>query len=294
MVVLRALLAARWLYGAMVLPYAMLIARLPAGGGWPAALALTLAVLYALACLDVMVLSRERERRLAIIQGRGLADQEALAVIRFALGGLAALLSIVVLLVQPWIGLTLLAALVLIRLGLGSEDAARTGLAFRWIELTLPIAALVLPYLLTRGYSAQQLRDQAASAFNPDQAGALASAPLDHCTLPAVALGASMLGCVVLLCVLRDEALDRGTRIKTSATSIGRTGAALVLALMTCVTGVLAIGGAAGSCWPWLVGAVTLALAQLALWSVFTRAERFAAPVWALSCALIGWMLLVS
>jgi hypothetical protein len=299
MVIVRALLAGRWVIGAMVLPYALILSRGASSGGWPAALALLASLLYAMACIDELMLRREDELRLALVRHRGQSHPEVLAVARTMFGSIAALLSLVVLLIQPWAGMALLAALVLIRLGLGSDDDSRARWMLRWSEFTLPLIALVIPLILVRVYAAQSLRDDVAHAYDPAAAEVAAqhlmvSDGLGACGVLAVLLGAGLLSGSLLLCIMRDEHADRGAAITTTATLLGRRGAALVLTLITVFVGAMAIAGAAKGCWSWGVPIVAFALAQLALWAVLIKSERIAAPAWMVVSIGIGLAILLA
>ncbi len=295
MVLLRALLAGRWLIGAMVLPYVLIIARGVASGGWTGALALIATIMYAFTCLDSLILQRENDLRLSLVRKRGQVSDEALSIARVLFGAIACLLSLAMLLIQPWIGLTLLAVLVLIRVGIGTGEPSRATWLLRWIEWTLPVVSLILPLLLARGYGDQQLRDNVSHAFDPEAAQA-ASETLENgistCSVLAVMLGASLLSASLLLCIIRDEHADRGAGIATTATALGRRGATLVLTCVAVFAGAVSMGGAAIECWNWGIPAIVFALAQLALWAILMHAERIAVPAWMIAGIVIGFMLL--
>lgn len=297
MVLLRALLAGRWLIGAMVLPYAMLIARGAASGGWVGVVGLLATMLYALACLDSLVLELERRLCLQVVPSRQPPDSESVAIARFVLGTIASLFALAALFVQVWIGLTLFAALVLIRIGVGSRDGGRLAWLLRWVEFSLPIAILVVPLLLARGYAAQAVRDAVNRAYDQEiasQAAAMMQTGLGTSEALGVLLGAAMFSAVLLLCMLRDEVADRGAGIGTTPVVLGRRGATLLLTLVGLIAGGLSMAGAAICGWSWGVPAVVFALAQLALWAMLTRAERIAAPVWLLGALLLGVVVLAS
>lgn len=276
-------------------PYALLIARGVSSGGWVGVVGLLATLLYAFACLDSLVLGRERRVRLQVLPSVVAVDSESVAIARFVLGAVACLFAFGALFVQGWVGLTLFAALLLVRLGVGGQDGARLAWLLRWVEFTLPIAALVAPLLLARAYAVQAVRDTVTHAYDQTtaaQSSEVLATGLDACGVLGVLLGASLMSGMLLLCVIRDEVADRGAGIGTTAGALGRQGATLLLVLVGLLAGGLSMAGAAMACWSWGVAAVVFALAQLGLWAILTRSERIAAPVWLMSGVVLGVVIL--
>lgn len=108
---LQALLSGRWLIAFMVLPYALLWARAADSGGVLMALLVTALLLFYFACLDEIYTARLDETRLGFVRERGRVDPQAATIAKYLFGGTAKVLAIILLFVQPWVGLAGLIAL---------------------------------------------------------------------------------------------------------------------------------------------------------------------------------------
>ncbi len=277
MKLLRGLLAGRWPLLLLTVPYTILWTQAAASGGWLTVLAHAALVLYGFACFDALMLDRAGEVRLGLRRERGAIDPEHLEICRIVTGATAGVLGVILLVVEPWVGVSVLAALAILALLSLGRPADRPRWAMRWLEVILPVAALLLPALVIRSYAASLV------ASDPEAGGAMSGS-----VLLATLLGAVMLAGYVLLCFLRDEDADRGEGFSTTATILGRGGATVVLFLIFALASLVAIRGTGLGAWAWPLGMGVAVLGMFTLWASAQRAGAIAVGVWAAGSAVIA------
>lgn len=95
----------------------------------------------------------------------------------------------------------------------------------------------------------------------------------------------------VVLCLLRDGALDASRGQRTLVTELGRGGATAVLFLLIVVLVMAATRGAAGGLWHWSVGGLAGVLGALGMWGASSRSEEAVVGLWVLGSAVVGVIL---
>lgn len=260
-------------------PYALMWSR-GAGAAAPLIiLAHALLVLLYAQSLDLAMLRAGQDPRLGPVRDR----------FRRAPAGLEAARLVVAILLVPTIGgLAILstrlafyaaaaaAIILLVTRGVSGRFAARR---FVFAEWTWGFGALLIP--------AGLIATAKPSALSAPSGGLGMPAPV----VAATCLGAVMLGVYILLCLVRDEAADRGAGFSSTPTLCGRAGAlALLLAWM--MGGVLlAAVGVTHGWWGWPV-VTALAWAALAsTWCTAVRADGLAVGLWIIGHAGVAVLL---
>ncbi len=285
---MQAILTGRWLIAFMVLPYALLWARGADSGGVLMALMVVALALFYFASLDEMHVRELDETRLGFRRERGRVDPEAVGLAKYLFGGTAKVLALVLLFIQPWIGLLGLAALTAI--WIGSLRTRRWPVKTLWAEVLVPLCVLMLP-LIVVGFFADRAID--ASPGSRVELLGITGGLLSPSVQLATVIGTGMLACYLLLCAMRDEPADRGTGLVTTVTMLGRTTAGLVFFLIAASTTALAIRGASAvvlyggtdpdalrMAWPWSIAAFCAVLSMLGVLLTAEREEPLAVGIW--------------
>ncbi len=288
------------------LPYAMLWMRASESGGWLMVMTHAALVLFGFAGVDASVLRRGGEPRLALRRNIDWFDLRTIEIARAILGIVALALGFALLFVQWKIGATALLALVLMEIWSdGSAERVRRS-RFAWAEWILPLVVLIGPATLVQ-ISAESrkdrleimldnaIRDDAelrVSAVNSEEATRAADRVaelthrlaetqlLSHGVFWATIIGALALSVYVLLCLRRDEPLDRGEGLRTTATRLGRASTSFDVIVMLGALVLLAAYGAHHAWWgPW--PAVIAAWgAVLTAWASASRRDDTAVGAW--------------
>jgi hypothetical protein len=254
----------------LVLPYALVWTRAPGTGGVLTAITLSVLVLFYFACVDAKMLHASGQTRLSLSRERIRRSEEAVGVAKIIFGGAAFVLSLIVSLFAWPIGLSLLLALAV----LATLDIATRRWPMRLVELALPAGMLAVPFLLLRVFASTML-----------DGGGVAMLTL---------AGGLMLAGYVLLCLIRDEQLDRGERRVTTATTLGGEGALLVWVLYVAAAMAMLIGGASAGWWGWGAPAVLPLAGMLVVWMVTLGAVGLATGLWFAAAAITAIVLNVA
>lgn len=305
---LQALLTGRWLIAFMVLPYALLWSRAAESGGAVTALLVVALLLFYFACLDEIHTTRLDETRLGFRRGRGRVDPEAVTIAKYLFGGAAKVLAIIMLFLQPWVGIAGLIALTVI--WLSSLSTRRWPVKTLWAEILIPLCVLMLPMILI-DLAAERAIDSwfesGATAAQRLELLGVAGGLVSPATRLATVIGTGMLACYLLLCAMRDEPADRGDGMITTVTTIGRARAGFVFFLIAAATAALAIRGASAivayggieiamlrMVWPWSIAAFATVLAMLGVLLSSEREEPLAVGIWGAGAIAIGVFLNLS
>lgn len=264
---------------AFSVPYAMMWSHADRSGGVLMAVAHALMLLYFLVTLTDNALDEGHDPRVALIRDRSLYNRGVTGVARVMLGMLSVLSGLLLLVSTPWAGVAVLVATLLITVTAGPLNALR-GRRFELAELTWPLAILILPVVLIKMFARQAAADDTTTqVLNPG-------------VIPAATLGATMLAGYLLLCMLRDEAADRGIGLRTTPTLLGRKGACATLLLWFGLAILLAGWGASRGYWHWSVTAVTGFGAIASAFLAGSRNDGWSVGVWwlaHLAAAIIMW-----
>lgn len=293
------------------LPYSMLWMGVSDSGGWLMVLAHAALVLFGFAGVDASMLRRGMEPRLVLKRGSDWFDLRVIEVSRAVLGIAALILGFALLFVQWKIGLVALVALVAMEVCADGINDRWRRRRFAWAEWTLPLAMVVAPAMLI-GASAKsraarldvmleeaqrkvrefetavtpEVRD-AAEARVAELAMALKQTVLmSHGVVAATVLGALAMGAYVLLCLRRDEMLDRGERLVTTPTRFGRPFAGVLLVVMLGAAIGIAAAGVSAGWWTeagWWCAAIAAWGAVMTVWAAASNRDDTAAGVWYLA-----------
>jgi 4-hydroxybenzoate polyprenyltransferase len=270
MAIFQALLVGRWAMLLLILPYALAWGRSMESGGVLAALTLAAAVLYYFATVDARLASSSGQLRFALHRSRNRVDRLALDTAKPLFAGAAAVLGLVLLAVSPWLGLAALLSIAIVAL----LDLSPRRYPMRLVEFAIPLGVLVLPLMIARLVS-----DRVQSAEG---------------TVHLILIGAFMLAGFIVLCLARDEQLDRGEGRMTTAVIFGSDGALLFFLLYAAsAIGILIMGVAMGL-WAWPTASVLPAAAMAAVWLAAMKAPSTAAALWFLAGAVVAVLLNVN
>lgn len=264
-----------------VTPYAAVWARSPHSGGWLMVVAYSLLILFYWLGLDAAFMRRGREPRLALVRDRFRVDPLLVPIAR-TVAGLALAVSVAALLiVATRIGVVLaVAAVVAALLGRVPRNRSRFFLA----EWVWAVVALIGPavFIGLWGWSPPAGLAEPPSLVMParDVAGTI--------------VGGLMLGGFVLLCLVRDEVIDRAAGLRTTATALTRGGAVGLLALWAFGAAGLAVWGVSEDAWGWGAGAACAWTALLALWALGARRDGLAAGVWFVGASVTAVLMSVN
>ena len=305
---LQALLTGRWLIAFMVLPYALLWTRAADSGGAPTALLVVALLLFYFACLDEIHTARLDETRLGFIRQRGRVDPQAALTAKYLFGGLAKILALVMLFLQPWVGIAGLIALTSI--WLASLSTKRWPVKTLWAEVLIPLCVLMLPLILIDFFAEAAVSSwfdaDSTAAQRNELVGAVGGLVSPSVRLATV-IGAAMLACYFLLCAMRDEPADRSDGLITTVTFLGRARAGLLFFLIAAATTALSIRGASAivaygaidisalrMAWPWTIAAFVSVLSMIGVLLTAERENGLAVGLWGAGAIAVGLFLNLS
>lgn len=306
--ILKALLSGRWLIAFMVLPYALLWTRAAGSGGTVTAFIVLGLLLFYFACLDEIHTSRLDETRLGFIRQRGRVDPQAATTAKYLFGGTVKVLCIVMLFLQPWVGVVGFTTLAII--WFSSLSRRRWQVKTLWSEILIPLCVLMVPLIFVE-LAANVVVDSRFEAAPHSQIlnqflgvhGGLVSPAVRLATV----IGAGMLACYLLLCAMRDEPADRGDGLVTTVTMLGRARSGLAFFLIAAATAALTIRGSSAIvtyagfeadalrfAWPWSVGAFSAVLAMFGVLLTAEREDGLAVGIWGAGTIAMGVFLNLS
>lgn len=268
----------------LVTPMAIVWARSPGSGGALMVIAHALLVLLYALSLDAAFMREGLDPRLGLtrdrfridpLRSRGARTLVAVALVPVAIG---------LLVIAPRIGVLTVAAAVIIALSTANARGPGASRRFFLAEVVWAVVALIGPALFIglAGWNAGRNATEPPVGVMPeaDVAGTL--------------VAALMLGGYILLCLIRDERIDRIDGQRTTATVITRPGAAGLLAVWALGAVALAAWGAAAGSWDWPVAAVCAWAALLTFWALGAERDSLAVGLWWTGSALTSVLLCVS
>jgi len=268
----------------LVTPMAIVWARSPSSGGALMVIAHALLVLFYALSLDGAFLREGLDPRLGLSRDRFAIDPQRLSGARSLVAFALVLVTLGLLFVSLRVGVLAGAVGVLIALTTGSARSGGGSRRFFLAELVWAVVALVGPALFIglAGWSVPAGEPGATERVMPeaDVAGTI--------------VAAFMLGGYILLCLIRDERVDRIDGLRTTATVFTRGGAAGLLAIWALGAAALSAWGSAEGSWSWPVPAVCAWTALLTFWAVGAGRDELATRLWWLGSAATGVVLCVS
>jgi len=213
------------------LPYAWLWTHAaPSGEVHASGGALTVAIhalllLFYFASSDLRQVRQGIVPRLRAVRSFEMPDPDVLEAARAHLGVLLLAVCAVQLVLEPRVAMLGLLAGVMILFTVGSGDALARRWRYRFAEVILPIALLVLPMMLLEGWASRASALFMEEGASPEFIAHAAKGVMGNHAIVATILGALMLCAFVILCFLRDRVQDIDSGIGTLATSTGREGA---------------------------------------------------------------------
>ncbi len=170
--------------------------------------------------------------------------------------------------VSFWWVLLVLGALILVGVLTGGADRPSRRWRMMFAEVLWPGLMLIVPLVL----AGWLLGDGDVGRRSPAVTG----------------VSSLLLAGYVVLCLLRDEALDFGEGQRTLATVLGRGGAAVVLFLLLCTLLVVTSRGTEFGWWGWPVAAVSGVAGLAAMWGLAARDGEGMVGIWVLGSAVVG------
>ncbi len=260
---IRALETLRWYLLVFTLPLALVWSRsLPPTEG-----AIVVVLQSCLVLLWVANSSRSEliagfEPRLSALRGREFIDRELLDIATPVLLLLTALLTLVLLIAHPWMGLFAL-AVALVALRQSRLDPRRK---FRSVELLIPLLLIIGPAMLLR----------MPAWFVGDAEAAESLVVISTPVLAASWLNGALLATLIMLALIRDRASDASQGVETSATRLGR--AASCVVAWAWMGGIIALAamGAGWGWWHWLIPMLAGWTALAASASIASRCDDYA------------------
>lgn len=292
------------------LPYALLWMPTSESGGWVMVIAHAALVLFGFAGVDASLLKRGREPRLTLKRNSDYFDLRIIEIARAFLAIIALIAGFVLLFIQWKLGAIALIALVLMELGADGFSPRWRRTRFAWAEWILPLAMLIAPAMAIAASAKSRLarllaeHQSALEAANSPQTEAAvnprmiedAHARVDHLeaqiqaihlmprwVMAATILGAIALGAFVLLCLRRDEMIDRGDQLRTTPTALGRAFSGVVLALMLAALLIISALGVPEHWLTWHYMPIAAIGAMLTIWASAPHRDDLAAGAWYLT-----------
>lgn len=291
-------------------PYALLWTRTSESGGWMMVLAHATLTLFGFMGVDASLLKRGREPRLTLKRNSEYFDLRVIEVGRAFLGLIALIAGFALLFIQWKLGAIALVALVLMELGTDGYSERWRRTRFAWAEWILPLALLIAPALAIAASAKSRLArlnteyqaavetagsPQTEAAVNPRmiedaharveslavQIDAIRLMP--HWVMAATILGAIALAAFVLLCLRRDEMIDRGDQLRTTPAAFGRGFSGFVLALMFIALLILASLGVHELWFTWHYAAIAGIGVMLTIWAAAANHDDLGVGVWYLA-----------
>lgn len=269
---------------AFCVPYAWLWSHASDSGGTLMVVAHALLVLCYFVNFTDATIDAGQDPRLTLLRDRMMYSRRATEIARHAIAGLVVIVGVLLVLSEFWVGVMTLVALALV-------VAMRSGLTRRKLELAeivTPAAMLVAPMVLVHRFARGAVKAAEAKA---ETAGEAAVA-LSEQAMAATWLGSIMLAVFVLLCLLRDEASDRGLGLRTTVTLLGRTAATVFLFVWLTLAMVLAVWGSTHGMWDWKIGVVVGVASCAAAATATGRMEGYGVGLWWVAHAVVAIMLI--
>jgi len=278
----------------MVLPYALLWTRAAESGGAPTAILIIALLLLYFACLDEIHVTRLDETRLSFVRQRGRIDPQAALIAKYLFGGFAKVLAVLMLFLQPWVGIAGLIALALI--WFASLSTRRWPVKTLWAEILIPLCVLMTPMILIDLVSEAAIsgwfEGEITASQRMDLLG-VSGGLVSPATRLATVIGSGMLAGYFLLCAMRDEPADRADGLATTATMLGRARSGLAFFLIAAATSALAIRGASAvvayadfntadlrMAWPWSIAAFSAVISMFGVLLTAEREDSLAVGIW--------------
>jgi hypothetical protein len=286
----------RWPILLLLSPLFVVLAGLTGSGGWAMFVAVSLLVVFWGLLNDASQLERARNPRLGLSWDRYDWSAETVVGLRTVVGGLALAAGLVLLIVSPAVGLWALGAWLVLLLLCWLETKLDGQQRYWMVELVIPLASAIVPTLVVAQAVTASARVSARAAAEAT-GGAEAAVVPTLLTDPGIGLlallSAFVLGGLVLLCLIRDEVADRASGYRTTATSLGRTGGLVMLALWQ-IGGLLIAGvGVQAGAWLWPVPVLMGTAAIGTNWLLSARADGLSVTLWWLVGTAAVWVSLI-
>lgn len=290
--VFRILGSLRWPILLLLAPLFFLLAELAGSGGWAMFIAVALLVLFWGLLNDASQLELARNPRLSLSWDRHTWSLDTVLFLRTIIGVAALLAGLVLLAIAPSLGLWAIGAWLVLMLLCWLETKLDGQRRYWMIELLIPLSTAILPTLVVA--HSVTLATRAANEAAGDTAAVI---PTLH-THPQIALLALLIafiiGTIMLLCLIRDEVSDRARGYRTTATSLGRTGALTILALWQIGSIIIAAIGVQADAWAWPVPTLIAAAAISTNWLLSARSDAIAVTLWWLVGTGAVWLSLAA
>lgn len=262
----------------LTVPYAILWAGIPGSGAWIMVITHALLVLLYAQSLDAACRSADLEPRLALTPDRHAFIGHAASIGRFLTIDVLIVFILVLLIIEPMLGVSAAMAMLAILVFIRNLNPRQ-----RWFmlaELWWAVLVMLVPLVLVMVRSANGA-DGSRIVVPPG-------------TVAATLLGAAMLAAYIGLCLIRDEPLDRGAGLRTTATVLGRAGAvAGVFLSLFLAIGVAAWGSSRGWWW-WGAAAVGGWSALVAVYLLAIGHERRAVRLWWLGASVTAVLIVAT
>ena len=237
-------------------PFAFVWARVPEGPGSIVVPAYLTMLVFALMSQDARMLERGRKPRLTITHGTGRHDLSLVRTTR-AIAGIATAVIALAALVMGHVSFAVVVAVLLaITVALAALPG---GSPLRFVEVFWPLTMLLLPLTVV-------------SLVTPGE--------LPRPAVAATGLGALLLSASVLICLMRDVAMDRTDAMVTTVTTLGTSASAFLFVLVLALAVLLGAWGAAAGWWHWSAAAIVSIGSLVAVWAVAAGQYSSAGPTW--------------
>lgn len=265
-------------------PYAWLWSHASDSGGTLMVVAHALLVLCYFVNFTDATIDAGQDPRLALLRDRVMYSRRATEIARHVIAGLTVIVGVLLVVSEFWVGVLTLVVLALILLTRGGLTRRKLELA----EVVAPAAILIAPMVVLKSFARGAVK--AAEAKGAESAETAVA--LSDQALAATWLGAIMLAVYVLLCLLRDEAADRGLGLRTTVTLLGRTGGTVFLFVWMALGVALAMWGSTHGMWDWKIGVVVGVASAIAAWTTAARVEGYGVTVWWLAHLMVALLLI--
>lgn len=230
----------------------------------------SLLVLFHVTSFDAATLSWGGVPRLGMTGDRDHWDPDLVDRARMVYAALVGLVTAVLLFASWRSALVVLIALILIGWLTGGATKRSRKWRLLFAEVLWPGLMLLVPMVLAGWLVAAR------------------HAGLAELSPPVTGLFALLLAGYVLMCLVRDEALDLGEGQRTLTVALGRGGAVVVLFLLLSALMIVSSRGVEMGWWGWPVAAVSGVAGLAGLWGVAARDGEGMTGVWVLGVLVIG------
>lgn len=270
----------------LTVPLTVMWAGVSGSGGVLMVIAHALLVLLYFTTFDSRVMSMGLEPRLALTRGRSVQSVGVSRVVSAGVGVGVALVSLLLFFQSAWIATLSAASGVLIVSLVGNSRRSSLAWRMRWAEFLWAAVAVLGPLVLIRAYALSLAEGELETELEAGQIVVMSAGVLWMSILGAVGVGV-----YVLLCVIRDAAIDSGDGIATSATGLGPTWARVSatvwlvfgIAVAAFISSNQVLGGRS-----WGVAALFGATALVTQGMVWAREADRAVIVWWFGAGLVG------